>query len=145
MRIIDNPVEQKTEDIEQIQLVTDMPDDPELAIKKTFLKFEIGFLSKDIDTIAECLSPAFEWCPPSGEFFTGKEAALAEMERRFGLPNGPEFSKSRIKIHDNTVIQTYRVSIKTPEGMQKKLRGLDVYKFREGLLLRKDAYWKLPG
>jgi len=141
MKKFKNKSNQKTEVIERTKEATaKLP--KEISIKKLFLKFEIAFLESDPAAIAECLSPAFEWRPPSGEVFVGKAAALAAMESRFAMPGGPKFSRSRIKIYGNTIIQTYRVAVKGPDGKRRKTKGLDVYKVKEGLLIRKDAYWK---
>ena len=114
----------------------------ELAAKILFHEFEVAFQRQDLEAVSKCLSPAFEWRPPTGERFLGKEAALAEMERRFRLPAGPEFSKSRFRFHGHTVIQTYRVKYTGSDGIRRKTRGLDVYRILGGLIARKDAYWK---
>lgn len=144
MRKLKNPSNQVAEKIKRSAPRDNGPRDGEQAIKATFLKFETGFMTKDIEAVADCLSPAFEWCPPDGLRFTGKDAALAEMARRFEMPKGPKFSRSRIRIFGNTVVQTYRVSFKGSDGKRHKVKALDVYKFRDGLLMRKDAYWKAP-
>ncbi len=120
-----------------------VPADDEMGYKKLFTRFEEAFQSRDIQAIGACLSPAFEWRMPNGDVAYGREAALAEMARRFAMPNGPEFSRSVWRFRGRTVIQTYRVSYRGPDGRLRKSRGLDLYKVRDGLITRKDAFWKM--
>jgi len=107
-----------------------------------FKSFVSAFLNKDLAQVAQCLSYNFEWCLPSGETYTGKENALAFMAKRFADPNSPEFADSSLAFHGDTVIQTYRVKAIGTNGKRQTLAGLDVYKIEEGLIVRKDAYWK---
>ena len=110
------------------------------ALFKTFVG---AFLNKDLDQVAQCLAPHFEWRLPSGETYTGKENALAFMAKRFADPNGPEFSdSSSFAFHGDTVIQTYTVKAMGANGQRQLVAGLDVYKVEGGLILSKDAYWK---
>ena len=116
------------------------PNDRHEALFKTFVS---AFLNKDLAQVAQCLAPHFEWRLPSGETYTGKENALAFMAKRFVDPNGPEFSgASRFAFHGDTVIQTYEVKAMGANGQRQLVAGLDVYKIEEGLIARKDAYWK---
>ena len=138
MKIVRNRSGQAEEEIRR----DSGPVSQELAAKILFHRFEVAFQQQDILAVSKCLSPVFEWRPPTGESFLGREAALAEMERRFRLPAGPEFSKSRFRFYDLTVIQTYRVKYTGSDGIRRKTRGLDVYRIRGGLIARKDAYWK---
>ncbi len=115
----------------------------EMDYKKLFTKFEEAFLSKDIKAIGECLSPAFQWNLPNGKDIFGKREALEEMELRFAMPGGPKFSRALWKFKGKTVIQTYRVEFQGPDGKWRKAKGMDLYKIRDGLIARKDAYWKM--
>ena len=120
-----------------------VPASDEMGYKKLFTKFEEAFLAADIKMIGECLSPAFQWNLPNGQNIYGKAEALAEMERRFAMPNGPKFSRALWKFRGKTVIQTYRVEFQGPDGKWRKTKGMDLYKIRDGLIARKDAYWKM--
>jgi len=44
-----------------------------------------------------------------------------------------------------TVVQNYKVSLPLPGGRSVTLDGTDVYQVRDGLIARKDAYWKQIG
>ncbi len=100
-------------------------------------------MTQDTAAIAECLAPSFEWRLPNGEIVYGRENALAAMERRFAMENGPRFSRSVWRFKGRTVIQTYRVEYMGADGAWRRSRGMDLYKIRGGLIARKDAYWKM--
>ena len=141
MKTVKNRSRQRVEEIPRDPAVPDSV--PELAYRKLVAKFEEGFMKQDLQTIAECLLPSFEWRLPNGEIAYGKENALAAMEKRFAMPNGPKFSRSVWRLKGRTVIQTYRVEYQGPDGQWRKSRGMDLYKIRDGLIARKDAYWKM--
>jgi hypothetical protein len=44
-----------------------------------------------------------------------------------------------------TVVQNYKVGVPLPGGQSVTLDGTDVYQIRDGLIARKDAYWKQIG
>jgi nuclear transport factor 2 (NTF2) superfamily protein len=140
-RIRENRAYQRVQKIKPVKMV--VPASDEMGYKKLFTKFEDAFLSADIKMIGECLSPAFQWNLPNGQNIYGKAEALAEMERRFAMPNGPKFSKALWKFKGRTVIQTYKVEFLGPDGKWRKSKGMDLYKIRDGLIARKDAYWKM--
>ncbi|MCY4551107.1 MAG: nuclear transport factor 2 family protein [Defluviicoccus sp.] len=141
MKIVKNKSGQRVEEILRDPMPAET--DPELACRKLIAKFEEGFTRQDLKTIADCLLPSFEWRMPNGEVAYGRENALAAMEMRFAMPNGPKFSRSVWRFRGRTVIQTYRVEYPGPDGRWRKSRGLDLYKIRNGLIARKDAYWKM--
>lgn len=141
MKTVKNKSGQRVEEIPRDPAVPDGV--PELAHRKLLAKFEEGFMKQDLHMIAECLLPSFEWRLPNGEIAYGKENALAAMKKRFAMPNGPKFSRSVWRFKGRTVIQTYRVQYPGPDGRWRKSRGMDLYKIRDGLIARKDAYWKM--
>jgi ketosteroid isomerase-like protein len=111
-------------------------------IKALMKRFETAFMSKDVDAVMECLAPRFEWHLPDGTQVRGLKAVRAALEARLNAPGGPRFSHSKFAYYGDTVIQTYRVSFKGADGKPRQTRGLDVYKTVNGLIARKDAYWK---
>ena len=125
-----------------------VPADPEGIIalecntKALMKRFEAAFMAKDVDAVLTCLAPRFEWHLPDGTTVRGLKAVRVAMETRFNAPNAPRFSHSKFSYHDETVIQTYRVSFKGADGKSRQTRGLDVYRIANGLITRKDAYWK---
>lgn len=140
-RIVENRGPQQSQKIARKPLT--VPAGDEMAHKKLFTRFEEAFLTADIAALRACLSPAFQWHPPMGPAFYGREEALAEMERRFAMPNGPKFSGTVWRFKDSTVIQTYEVEFLGPDGRWRRSRGMDLYDIGGGLITRKDAYWKI--
>ena len=117
-----------------------VPNDRHAALFKTFVS---AFLSQDLVQVAQCLAPHFEWRLPSGETYAGKESVLAFMAKRFADPNGPEFSDGgNFAFHGDTIIQTYSVKAMGANGQRQTVAGMDVYQVEDGLIVRKDAYWK---
>ena len=141
MKIVRNRSGQQVEEIRRDPAPLETV--PELAHRKLMARFEEAFLTQDMAMMAECLLPSFEWRLPNGEVVYGREEVIATMERRFAMPNGPKFSRSVWRFRGRTVIQTYRVSYLGADGKWRKSRGMDLYKIRDGLLARKDAYWKM--
>ena len=141
MKIVRNRSGQRVEEIRQDPAPLETI--PELAHRKLMARFEEAFLTQDMALMAECLLPSFEWRLPNGEVVYGRDEAIAAMERRFAMPNGPKFSRSVWRFRGRTVSKTYRVSYLGPDGKWRKSRGMDLYKIRDGLLARKDAYWKM--
>lgn len=141
LKIIENPAALRAIRIRSRSLRVPAAD--EIGYKKLFTRFEEAFLGQDVASIKVCLSPSFEWRLPNGDVIYGRNQALDEMERRFAMVNGPKFSRSVWRFKGKTVIQTYRVKYLGPDGRWRKSRGLDLYKIRNGLITRKDAYWKM--
>ena len=119
------------------------PATPELEYKKLFARFEEAFLTHNIELMQTCLSPAFVWQLPNGQSAYGREAAMAEMRKRFVMPNGPKFSDSVLRFKGTTVIQTYNVEYLGADGGWRKSRGMDLYEIAGGLIVSKDAFWKM--
>ncbi|MCY3752526.1 MAG: nuclear transport factor 2 family protein [Alphaproteobacteria bacterium] len=116
------------------------------ATETLFRAFAKGFAKKDTALVAPTLADDFVWSQPTGEDFVGKEAALQAMADRWSQPGGgPVFGNGGFEVFGDTVIQTYEVTADAPGGGKRTLRGMDIYKVRDGLLTRKDAFWKQLG
>lgn len=140
-RIVENRGPKQSQKIARQPLT--VPAGDEMAYKKLFTRFEEAFLTADIAALRACLSPAFQWHLPNGQIVYGRDEALAEMERRFAMPNGPKFSDTVWRFKDTTVIQTYEVEFLGPDGRWRRTRGMDLYDIGDGLITRKDAFWKM--
>jgi ketosteroid isomerase-like protein len=115
------------------------------ATTKLFKAFVKGFSKQDVALVAPTLADDFIWSQPAGEEFVGKAAALQAMADRWAAPGGgPVFGNGGFEVIGDTIVQTYEVTADTPGG-KKTVRGMDIYKVRDGLLTRKDAYWKQLG
>ena len=119
------------------------PATPEIEYKKLFARFEEAFLTRNMKLMHTCLSPAFVWHLPNGQSAYGREAAMAEMRKRFAMPDGPRFADSVLRFKGSTVIQTYNVEYRGVDGEWRTSRGMDLYEIANGLILRKDAFWQM--
>lgn len=139
--IRENRSYQRTQKIKRAELR--LPAADEIGYKKLFTRFEEAFTTQDITMLRSCLSPAFQWHLPNGQVVYGREEALSEMERRFAMLNGPRFSASVWRFKDTTVIQNYDVEFLGSDGRWRQSKGMDLYEIGDGLITRKDAYWKM--
>lgn len=108
-------------------------------------RFEAGYESVSAEAIVACFAPDVVWTLPDSRVLKGRPACLAFLKERFASPTGPKFSDSHMRVLGQTVVQNYQVSVPLPGGQSVTLDGTDVYQIREGLIARKDAYWKQMG
>ena len=142
MKIVRNRSGQRVEDIPRDPVATEV--DSDLANRKLIAKFEEGFDEAGPEN-DRGMSPAFLRVADAqrrGRLRPGKRArrhgeAFRDAERT------PKFSRSVWRFRGRAVIQTYRVEYLGPDGRWRKSRGMDLYKIRDGLIARKDAYWKM--
>lgn len=140
-KIVQNRAYQQKQKIKRSRLTAHTTN--EIEYKKLFTRFEEAFSTHDIEEISRCLSPAFQWRQPNGDVIYGKKEALSEMERRFATPNGPTFSEVVWRFKGTTVIQTYTVEYMGPDRKWRRGRGMDLYEIADGLIIVKDAFWKI--
>ena len=108
-------------------------------------RFEAGYAAANAEAIVACFAPDVVWTLPDSRVLHGRAACLAFLKERFASPTGPKFSDSHMNVLGQTVVQNYKVSVPLPGGQSVTLDGTDVYQIRDGLIARKDAYWKQIG
>jgi ketosteroid isomerase-like protein len=108
-------------------------------------RFEAGYETVSAEAIVACFAPDVVWILPDSRVLKGREACLAFLKERFASPTGPKFSDSHMHVLGQTVVQNYKVSVPLPSGQTGTYDGTDVYQIRNGLIARKDAYWKQVG
>ena len=80
---------------------------------------------------------------PWGQRYTGKAAVRAALAGRFqGLPD-VHYGEGRHWVSGNLGVSEWLLTGTTPEGRQVRVRGCDHWEFRDGKVIKKDAYWKL--
>ena len=80
---------------------------------------------------------------PWGRRYVGKAAVREGLATRFkGLPD-VHYSDDRHWISGNMVVSEWLLTGTTPDGVRIRVRGCDHYEFRDGKVVRKDAYWKI--
>ncbi len=119
-------------------------DDP-ASVAALMRRFEQGYELVSAEAIVACFAPDVVWTLPDSRVLRGREACLVFLKERFASPTGPKFSDSHMKVLGQTVVQNYKVSVPLPGGQLVTLDGTDVYQIRDGLIARKDAYWKQIG
>ena len=115
------------------------------AIAALMQRFEAGYAAGNAEAIVACFAPDVVWTLPDSRVLNGRAACLAFLKERFASPAGPKFSDSHMNVLGQTVVQNYKVSVAMPGGQSVTLDGTDVYQIRDGLIARKDAYWKQIG
>ena len=108
-------------------------------------RFEAGYETVSAEAIVACFAPDVVWVLPDSRVLNGREACLSFLKERFASPTGPKFSDSHMNVLGQTVVQNYKVSVPLPGGQTGTYDGTDVYQIRNGLIARKDAYWKQVG
>lgn len=108
-------------------------------------RFEAGYAAANAEAIVACFAPDVVWTLPDSRVLNGRAACLAFLQERFASPTSPQFSDSRMNVLGQTVVQHYKVTVPLPGGQSVTLDGTDVYQIRDGLIARKDAYWKQIG
>ena len=107
-----------------------------------------AFNAHDLDAIMEffsddCSLDMPRGPDPWGQRFVGKAEVRAGLATRFkGLPD-VRYSDDRHWISGNMVVSEWLLTGTRTDGVQVKVRGCDHYEFRDGKVVRKDAYWKL--
>ena len=108
-----------------------------------------AFNSRDVERIVsyfheECifwlaLGPEY-----SGRSVVGKEAVRQMLAARFKVI--PDMHWARLDEYlagDNRGVTVWRVTGKSADGSVLDYKGCDLYEFKDGLIWRKDTYWKI--
>ena len=107
-----------------------------------------AFNAHDLDAIMEffaddCSLDLPRGPDPWGQRFTGKAAVRQGLATRFeGLPD-VHYGDDRHWISGNLAVSEWLLTGTTPKGVKVEVRGCDHYEFRDGKVIRKDAYWKI--
>ena len=115
------------------------------SIAALMQRFEAGYAAANAEDIVACFAVDVVWTLPDARVLHGRAACLAFLKERFASPTGPQFSDSRMHVLGQTVVQNYKVRLPLSGGRSVTLDGTDVYCIRDGLIARKDAYWKQIG
>lgn len=108
-----------------------------------------AFNSRDVERIVsyfhdDCifwLALGPEW---TGRSVVGKEAVRQMLAARFKVI--PDMHWARLDEYvagENRGVTVWRVTGKASDGTVLDYKGCDLYEFRDGLIWRKDTYWKI--
>ena len=68
--------------------------------------------------------------------------AKLSLGRFQGLPD-VHYGDATHFVDADTGISKWTLTGTNPQGLRLKVRGCDFYTFRDGLVVRKDSYWKI--
>jgi ketosteroid isomerase-like protein len=93
------------------------------------------------DCVLEMPRGPYAW----GARFEGKRAAREGLALRFqGLPDVHYGNEEHyVDAAAQTGMSKWALTGTTREGKRVEVRGCDFYSFRDGLVTRKDSYWKI--
>ena len=78
-----------------------------------------------------------------GQRFTGKEQVREALAGRFkGIPD-VHYGDDRHWVAGDKGVSEWTLTGTTTSGVKLKVRGCDLWEFREGKIIRKDSYWKI--
>jgi steroid delta-isomerase-like uncharacterized protein len=109
-----------------------------------------AFNRHDLDTIMEFFSDdcSFDFPrgpEPWGQRFIGKAQVREALAGRFkGIPD-VHYDEDRhsISADGNMGVSEWTLTGTTTSGISVKVRGCDLWEFRNGKVTRKDSYWKI--
>ena len=80
---------------------------------------------------------------PWGRRLTGKAAVREGFAARFkGLPD-VHFGDDRHWVSGDRGVSEWLLTGTAPDGSRVRVRGCDLWEFRDGRVIRKDSYWKI--
>ena len=107
-----------------------------------------AFNAHDLDAIMEffaddCSLDMPRGREPWGQRCTGKAAVRGALATRFrGLPD-VHYSDDRHWVSGNRGVSEWLLTGTAPDGRRLRVRGCDLWEFRDGKVIRKDSYWKI--
>jgi ketosteroid isomerase-like protein len=107
-----------------------------------------AFNRHDLDAIMEFFSNdcSFDFPrgpEPWGQRFIGKEQVREALAGRFkGIPD-VHYGEDRHWVSGNMGVSEWTLTGTTTLGISLKVRGCDLWEFRNGKVIRKDSYWKI--
>ena len=114
----------------------------------TLRDFLAAFNAHDLDAIMAFFSDDCEFCMPRGKEpwgtrYVGKAAVREGLATRFaGIPN-VHYAEDRHWLAGDLGVSTWLLTGTTKTGDRVCVRGVDLLEFRDGMLVKKDSYWKI--
>ena len=109
-----------------------------------------AFNRHDLDAIMEFFSDdcSFDFPrrpEPWGQRFVGKAQVREGLASRFKSIPDVHYGEDRhwISANGNMGVSEWTLTGTTTSGVRLKVRGCDLWEFRNGKITRKDSYWKI--
>ena len=114
----------------------------------TLKKIADAFNRHDLDAIMEFFSDdcSFDFPrgpDPWGQRFVGKTEVREALAGRFkGIPD-VHYGDERHWVAGDKGVSEWTLTGTTTAGVRLKVRGCDLWEFKDGKITRKDSYWKI--
>lgn len=82
---------------------------------------------------------------PWGTRFVGKVAVREGLAKRFEAIPDVHYGQDRHFVCGDRGVSEWLLTGTTTAGERVEVRGCDLWEFRDGLIVRKDSYWKIVG
>jgi ketosteroid isomerase-like protein len=118
------------------------------ATVETLKQILEAFNRHDLDAIMEFFSDdcSFDFprgTEPWGQRFIGKSQVREALAGRFkGIPD-VHYGEDRHWVSGDLGVSEWTLTGTTTSGVRLKVRGCDLWEFRNGKVIRKDSYWKI--
>lgn len=118
---------------------------PTVEVLKQILE---AFNRHDLDAIMDYFSDdcSFDFPrgpEPWGQRFIGKDQVREALAGRFkGIPD-VHYGDDRHWVAGDMGVSEWTLTGTTTSGVSLKVRGCDLWEFRNGKVVRKDSYWKI--
>ena len=121
---------------------------PQPASVETLKAIAAAFNAHDLDAIMEffaddCSLEMPRGRDPWGQRFIGKAGVREGLASRFnGLPD-VQWSDDRHWVSGDRGVSEWLLTGTAPDGRHIRVRGCDLWEFRDGKVIKKDSYWKI--
>ena len=140
----------KQTDLEKLSVQTQTNTQEMTVTEETLKQILSAFNRHDLDAIMEFFSEdcSFDFPrgpEPWGQRFTGKAQVREALAGRFkGIPDVHYGEDCHwVSAPGDRGVSEWTLSGTTTAGIGLKVRGCDLWEFRNGKVIRKDSYWKI--
>jgi ketosteroid isomerase-like protein len=123
-----------------------------MDIRSTLEALCDAFNAHDLDRIMgffsdDCALDMPRGPDPWGARFEGRQAVRDALATRFADLPDVHYGDAEhfVDAAAGTGISRWTLTGTSPDGKRTEVRGCDFYSFRDGQVIRKDAYWKIVG
>lgn len=122
------------------------PEDPEFQTVSAVDRFNEALNRHDVDAVMAAMTEdcIFEntWPPPDGERFEGQTAVRAFWENLIRDSPDARFDAEELFAAGDRCVVRWRYTYTGDDGVPRHLRGVDLFRVRDGLIAEKLAYVK---
>ncbi|WP_135466096.1 nuclear transport factor 2 family protein [Crenalkalicoccus roseus] len=108
----------------------------------------VAFNSRDVDRIMAHFAEDAVFLmasgpEPAGRTVRGKAAIRQVLAERFRVVPDMRWEREAEWLCGSRAVTVWRVTGRAADGTALDYRGCDLYEFADGLITRKDTYWKI--